>query len=194
MKLRKLLLRCSADFQVRRAIGFPISLLRNNRHAPAILLGGVRLIRTTTLPIAVIAAPRDAFLVDSDSKTLQLLMRRFAVGRALGTDCIVSAGRGGCRYEPGSAQDVGGAGHEPLPFPFGRPGSSEPLPAQLSLLGAGTLALDHSCKMEKNPVTFSAICRASSRLRSRRRRGCHTAIVRSIRLSLAASDCFIEDR
>ncbi|MFZ2138757.1 MAG: hypothetical protein WAV78_17795, partial [Xanthobacteraceae bacterium] len=155
MKLRKLLLRCSADFQVRRAIGLPIDVLRDKRQAAAIFLGGVRLIRTTTLPIAVIAAPRDAFLVDSDSKTLQLLMRRFAVGRALGTDCIVSAGRGGFRRDAGAAQDVGGTGHEPLPCPLGRPGSSEPLPAQLSLLGAGTLALDHSCKMEKNPVTFS---------------------------------------
>ena len=41
MKLRKLFLRCSADFQVRRAIGLPIDVLRDKRRiAAAILLGG----------------------------------------------------------------------------------------------------------------------------------------------------------
>src|SRR6202023_1449025 len=48
MKLRKLLLRCSADFQVRRAISLPIDVLRHKRQAAAILLGGGRLLKTHT--------------------------------------------------------------------------------------------------------------------------------------------------
>ena len=42
-------------------------------------------------------------------------------------------------------------------------------------------------------MTFSAICRASSRLRSRPKRGCQTWRVRSIRLSFAVCDVFTED-
>src|SRR5262249_9975972 len=56
----------------------------------------------------------------------------------------------------------------------------------------GAPRLDH-CRMEKNPVTFSTICRASSRVSSRPRHGCHSAVVRSTRLSLAALDGFTED-
>src|SRR5262249_50819058 len=41
--------------------------------------------------------------------------------------------------------------------------------------------------------TFSAICRAPSRLRSRASRGCQTRRVRLIRLSFAACDGFTED-
>jgi hypothetical protein len=42
-------------------------------------------------------------------------------------------------------------------------------------------------------VTFSAICRASSRLRLRPKRGCHSLMVSSIRLSFAGFDGFTED-
>ena len=54
-------------------------------------------------------------------------------------------------------------------------------------------ARDHSARTAKKPVTFSVICRASSRLRSRPMRGCQTWRVRSIRLSFAACDGFTED-
>jgi len=61
----------------------------------------------------------------------------------------------------------------------------------LSFAAAGASPQDHSRRMEKNPVTFSAICRASSREIARPNRGCQTAIVWSIRLSLAARGTFI---
>jgi hypothetical protein len=46
----------------------------------------------------------------------------------------------------------------------------------------GTSARDHSARMVKKPVTFSAICRASSGLSSRQQRRCHRAIVCSTNL------------
>src|SRR6266542_1296817 len=64
---------------------------------------------------------------------------------------------------------------------------------QVSLAGTGNSARDHSARMAKKPLTFSAICLASSRLRSRPRRGCQTWRVRSIRLSFAECDGFTED-
>jgi hypothetical protein len=54
-------------------------------------------------------------------------------------------------------------------------------------------ALDHSVSSAKNPMTFSVICRRSSRLRSRPMRGCQIWRVRSIRLSFAACDGFNEN-
>src|SRR5262249_28063291 len=76
-------------------------------------------------------------------------------------------------------------------FQQSRRASREPVAADDSRLSL-SLVLDHSCRMEKNPATFSTICRASSRVSSRPRRGCHSAVVRSIRLSLAALDGFTE--
>src|SRR5262249_663018 len=53
-------------------------------------------------------------------------------------------------------------------------------------------ARDHSARMVKKPVTFSTICLASSRLKSRPSRRHQTWRVRSIRLSLVLCD-FTED-
>jgi hypothetical protein len=58
-----------------------------------------------------------------------------------------------------------------------------------SLPEAGLAVRDHSARMAKKPVTFSAICRASSSVRLRSMRDCQTLRVCFIRLF----DRFIED-
>ena len=63
----------------------------------------------------------------------------------------------------------------------------------MSFAGVAVSAFNHSVRTLKKPVTFSAICRASSRVSSRRRRGCQSSMVRSIRPSFAALDGFTED-
>jgi hypothetical protein len=62
-----------------------------------------------------------------------------------------------------------------------------------SFAGIGLATRDHSARIAKKPVTFSAICRASSSVRLRPMRGCQTLQVCSISLLLAACDGFIED-
>ena len=146
VELEKLLVLRLADFQVRRAIGLLVDVLRDHgRIAATVLLAGrARLIKVAALPAAMVAAPCDALLVDGDSEAFQLLVCRPALQRASRTCRVISTGPREFRRDPGAAQNIGGAGHEPLP-------------PQLSLLGAGTLTLAHSCKMEKKPVTFSTI-------------------------------------
>src|SRR3984893_7330757 len=76
---------------------------------------------------------------------------------------------------------------------WGTPPASEVEGLVVSFAGTGISARDHSASMAKKPMTFSTICRASSRLRSRPRRGFQTSRVRSITLSFAACDGFTED-
>jgi hypothetical protein len=57
-------------------------------------------------------------LFASPSSGDQLLMRRFALRRALRTGRIVSTGRCRFRRDADAAQDICGGGHEPLPSPI----------------------------------------------------------------------------
>lgn len=60
------------------------------------------------------------------------------------------------------------------------------------LAGVAISARDHSARIEKRPVALSAICQASSSVRSRLVRARQNWRVRPIRLSLAACAGFIE--
>ena len=62
---------------------------------------------------------------------------------------------------------------------WGTPPASEVEGLVVSFAGTGISARDHSVRMAKKPVMFSTICRASSRLRSRPRRGFQISRVRS---------------
>src|SRR6516162_500278 len=98
--------------------------------------------------------------------------------------CRTARHPGGASFAPAEGLGDGFSRHGAPPESCGLERASLSLAAHRS-------AFDHSARTAKKPVTFSAICRASSQLTSRPRRERQSLRVGSIRLSFAAGDGFI---